>query len=287
MNIGFIGLGIMGAPMAGHLQAAGFNLFLWARRPETTAPFVEKGAVNCDSIGSLASQVDIIVLNVSDTCDVESLCLDDNGILHTAKPGTVVIDHSTICPDATKRIAATLLEKDIHLVDAPVSGGDIGAQQGILSIMVGASQAAFEKALPLFECYGKNIVHVGDQGAGQFCKACNQIMVAQTIAAVGETLLFAESVGVDPAKVREALLGGFAQSRILDVHGQRILDNNFAPGFKSKLHDKDMKIALGAAQNRGLNLQGAELAASHIEAMQAAGLGEEDSVAMFKLFRDR
>lgn len=283
MRVGYIGLGIMGKPMALNILQAGFELHVWARRPAATTDLQDAGAIAHTSLSALAQCCDVIFLNVSDTPDVEQLILGEDGLLQHAKAGTIIVDNSTISPDATRQLAAKLAEKGSAMLDAPVSGGDVGAIAGTLSIMVGGKAQDFEKVRPVFEACGTNILHIGDHGAGQVCKACNQILVAQSMAAVGEAMLLAKASGADAAKVRQALLGGFAQSRILDIHGQRILDNNFVPGFKSELHHKDMNIALEAAQQGGLALPGAQLAAEHLQAMVEQGLGGEDSSAMCKI----
>lgn len=283
MRVGYIGLGIMGTPMALNIIKAGFELTVWARREAACAPLVEAGATQVASPAALAAQVDLVFTNVSDTPDVEEVILGAEGIIHGAHPGLIVVDNSTISPDASREIAARLAQVEVDFLDAPVSGGDVGAKAGTLSIMVGGQVESFNKVLPVLQACGQNIVHIGAVGAGQVCKACNQVLVAQQMAAVGEALMLAKAMEADPAKVREALLGGFAQSRILDIHGQRILDNNFAPGFKARLHNKDMHIALHAATSRGLELPGATLAAEHIAEMVDSGLGEEDSSAMCKV----
>ncbi len=282
-RIGYIGLGIMGRPMASNILKAGFAVHVWARRPESTAPLREAGAVVHASLAELAAACDMILLNVSDTADVEQLILGADGLRQHCAPGTLIIDHSTISPASTRAIAQQLAARDIAFLDAPVSGGDVGAQAGTLSIMVGGRDEDMARALPVLQACGNNIVHIGEHGAGQVCKACNQVLVAQSMAAVGEALMLAKASGVDMGKVREALLGGFAQSRILDIHGQRIIDNNFVPGFKAALHDKDMRIALDAAQQGGLALPGATLAAGHLAALVAQGLGGEDSSALCKV----
>lgn len=282
-SIGYIGLGIMGTPMALNILKAGFDTHVWARNASATTPLTTAGATAHPNLSALAKSTDIIFLNVSDTPDVEELTIGTGGLIEHATPGTIIVDNSTISPESTRRIAAELSEKGIHFLDAPVSGGDVGAKAGTLSIMVGGPREHFEKVLPVLQACGSNIVHIGDHGAGQVCKACNQILVAQSMAAVGEAMMLAIVTGTDAAKVRQALLGGFAQSRILDLHGQRILDNNFAPGFKAELHNKDMSIALETANQEGLELPGAQLAAEHIQALVEQGLGGEDSSAMCKI----
>jgi 2-hydroxy-3-oxopropionate reductase len=230
----------------------------------------------------VAAQTDVVFVMVSDTPDVEQVILGENGVVHGARPGTVVVDMSTISPTATRRIATELAAKKIEMLDAPVSGGEVGAVNAALSIMVGGKKDVFEKVLPLFQAMGKNIVLVGDNGAGQVAKACNQIVVAVTIEAVSEALTFARKNGVDAAKVRAALMGGFAGSKILEVHGQRMLDNDFKPGFKVKLHQKDLRIVMEDAGKLGLALPGAALVAQHLNALMGAGDGELDSSAIVK-----
>ncbi|MGF1642241.1 MAG: 2-hydroxy-3-oxopropionate reductase [Thiotrichales bacterium] len=284
-RLGYIGLGIMGRPMATHLIQAGYPMSVWARRPESLAPLVAIGANPCDSAAEVARHSDIVFINVSDTSDVEQVVLGDRGVIEGANPGSVVIDNSTISPTVTRAIAEQLRQRDIEMLDAPVSGGEQGAVAATLSIMVGGRAEVFERALPFLKLLGKNIVHVGRNGAGQVAKTCNQVVVAMTIAAVGEAMVVAEASGVDPAKVREALLGGFAYSKILEVHGQRMLDNNFAPGFKARLHRKDMGIALQTAADLGVALPGAALAAQLINALVGHGGGELDSSAIVKMQR--
>jgi 2-hydroxy-3-oxopropionate reductase len=279
-KIGFIGLGIMGRPMALNLRQAGYALWVHARRPEMMQPLTQAGATACTSPKAVAEQTDIIITMVSDTPDVEQVILGDNGLIHGASAGNLVIDMSSIAASTTRRLATTLAQKNIEMLDAPVSGGDKGAIAGTLSIMVGGKPAQFERALPLFKILGENIVHIGDNGAGQIAKTCNQVLVSQTIAAVGEALLLAKAAGVDPANVRKALLGGFAGSRILEIHGQRMLNHDFQPGFKTKLHHKDMRIAMQTAHELGLALPGTALATQHLNALMGTGQGELDSAAI-------
>jgi len=222
---------------------------------------------------------------VSDTSDVEQVILGDNGVIEGVQAGSVVVDMSTVSPSATRAMAERLRAAGAEMLDAPVSGGDIGARDGTLSIMVGGPEQAFERVRPLFEVMGKNIVHIGDNGAGQVCKACNQVLVAQTIAGVGEALLLAASSGVDAAKVRDALLGGFAYSRILEVHGKRMLDDDFTPGFKAALHQKDMRIVLEAANELGIALPGAAQVAQFLNALVGDGQGDLDSAAIYRIQR--
>ena len=281
-HVGFIGPGIMGRPMASNLMKAGNALSVYGRRAESMKPLTDAGAKACKSPRDLAAQSDVIFIIVSDTPDVEEVILGENGVIHGARKGSIVVDMSTISPNATRQMAAKLAERGVEMLDAPVSGGDVGAINGTLSIMVGGKPAVFEKVLPLFQAMGKNIVHVGENGAGQVCKACNQIVVAVTIEAVSEAITFARKNGVDAAKVRAALMGGFAGSKILEVHGQRMLDNVFKPGFKVKLHQKDMRIVMEDAGKLGLGLPAAALVTQHLNALMGAGDAELDSAAIIK-----
>lgn len=283
MNLGFIGLGIMGRPMALNLRRAGHCLFIHGRRPESLLPLEEAGCTVCISAAHVAAQADIIFFMLSDTPDVEQVLFGADGVVQGANPGAVVVDMSTISPSATRRFAADLSALDIAMLDAPVSGGDVGAMNGALSIIVGGKPGVFERALPLFTVLGKNIVHVGDHGAGQVAKACNQIVVALTLQGVAEALTFAGQNGVDPVKVRAALMGGFAASRILEVHGQRMLDDNYTPGFKTKLHHKDLNIVLQTALEMGLTLPGTTLSLQHLNALMSADEGELDSAVIIKV----
>jgi len=283
MNIAFIGLGIMGRPLALNLLKAGHRLFVHARRAESMAPLVEAGAIACASPAEAARQAGIVFTMVSDTPDVEQVILGENGVLSGIAGGGLVVDMSTISPSVTRSLAARLVEHGAEMLDAPVSGGEAGAVAGTLSIMVGGTPAAFERALPLLRILGRNIVHVGANGAGQVAKACNQVVIAQTLMGVGEAFLLAKAAGVDPAKVREALLGGFASSRVLEVHGKRLLAGDYAPGFKARLHQKDMRIVLEAAHELGLALPGAAQFSQLLNALVGQGLGELDSSAVFRL----
>lgn len=283
MNIGFIGLGIMGRPMALNLLKGGHKLWVHGRRAETMQPLTAAGAVGCTSAQEAAAQAEVTFIMVSDTPDVEAVIFGAGGVAAGARKGSAVVDMSSISPIATKTMAQKLAAQGVDMLDAPVSGGEVGAINATLSIMVGGKPQAFTRVQPLFELLGKNIVHVGDHGAGQTAKVCNQMVVAQTIIAVGEALTLARKAGVDPAKVRQALLGGFAGSKILEVHGQRMLERNFKPGFKAKLHQKDIRIALLAAHELGLALPGTALAASCLNALMGSGAGELDSAAMVQV----
>ncbi len=283
MQIGFIGLGIMGRPMAINLARHEHTLHLWARRAASLEAFAQFPTHAHLSPAEVARHADIIFTMVADAPDVEEVALGVDGIVEGAKPGHIVVDMSTISPAAARRIGAVLAEKGIAFIDAPVSGGEVGAINGVLSIMAGGKTEVFEKVKPLFECMGKNIVHVGDSGAGQVAKACNQILTGIGIAAVAEAMAFAQKSDVDPARVREALLGGFAYSKILEHHGQRMIDRNFKPGFKAWMHQKDLRIVMEEAHRLGLMLPSAAVTAQMFNAMVGSGLGEEDSIAVLKL----
>ena len=253
-NIGFIGTGIMGRPMAGHLLAGGHKLYLNRHRTPPPGELIEGGAVECGSPEEVAQRADIIITMVPDTPQVESTLFGENGVAAGLSSGKLVIDMSSISPIETKVFAARINELGCDYLDAPVSGGEVGAKGASLTIMVGGSEAAFEKARPLFELMGKNITLVGENGAGQTCKVANQIIVALTIEAVGEALVFASKAGVDPGRVRQALMGGFAGSKILEVHGERMIKRTFDPGFRIGLHQKDLNLALSGARALGVSL---------------------------------
>jgi 2-hydroxy-3-oxopropionate reductase len=254
MNIGFIGLGIMGRPMAGHLLAAGYRLALAQHRSPLPRELLEKGAIVCDSTCDVAKQSDVVILMVPDTPDVERVLFGADGVAEGLTAGKLVVDMSSIDPIATRGFAARIRELGCDYVDAPVSGGEIGARNASLTIMCGAEPSAFERVRPLLELMGKNITHVGGAGDGQVAKVANQIIVALNIEAVSEALVFAAKAGANPGKVREALLGGFASSRVLEVHGERMIKRTFDPGFRIELHQKDLNLALGSARTLGLAL---------------------------------
>lgn len=284
MHIGFIGLGIMGRPMALNLLQGGHRVTVWARRAESMQPLLDAGAQGAATPAALAaSGVELVISMVADAPDVAEVMLGEHGVAQSAPTGLVAVDMSTIAPAAARDIGQRLAAAGVEFVDAPVSGGEVGAIAGTLSIMAGGSAAAFAKAQPAFACMGKNIVHVGPAGAGQVAKAANQILTGIGVLAVAEALNFARQAGADPAKVREALLGGFAYSRILENHGQRMLDRNFKPGFKSWMHQKDLNIVLQTAHQQGICLPATAATAQMFNAMQGGGLGEEDSIAVLKL----
>ena len=282
-RIGLIGLGIMGKPMANNLLQANHNLGLYARNPKSLQSFSANNIEIYNSPAELAEHCDITITIVSDSPDVENIIAGSDGIIHGAKPKHLVIDMSTISPEVTRSLAHQLAAKDIDMLDAPVSGGEQGAINGTLSIMVGGKTDVFNYAFPVLQVLGKNIVHIGDHGAGQVSKACNQILAAQTVAAVGEAFLLAKSSGVDPNKVRDALLGGFANSKVLELHGKRILDNNYKPGFKAELHFKDIGIALKSAQENNISIPGTEMVEKYLRKLVEQGDGELDSAAIAKI----
>ena len=252
-NVGFVGLGIMGAPMAGHLQAGGHQLFVLTRG-KVPEGLVAGGAKVCANGKEVAQSADIIVTMVPDTPDVEKVLFATNGVAEGLSAGKIVVDMSSISPIETKEFAKRINALGCEYIDAPVSGGEVGAKAASLTIMVGGTDAAFAKVKPLFELMGKNITLVGGNGDGQTCKVANQIIVALNIEAVGEALLFASKMGADPGKVRQALMGGFASSRILEVHGDRMVKRTFDPGFRIELHQKDLNLALNCARKIGVSL---------------------------------
>ena len=280
MKIGFIGLGIMGRPMTLNLVKGGHEVTVWARRAESMRPLLEAGARAAVSPADAAQGNELVISMVADAPDVAEVM---RGVASGAEPGLVAVEMRTIAPAAARQIGRDLAAAGVDFVDAPVSGGEVGAIAGTLSIMAGGSEAGFARAKPAFDCLGRNIVHVGESGAGQVAKAANQIVTGVGVLTVAEALNFAAKNGVDPAKVREALLGGFAYSKILENHGQRMLDRNFKPGFKSWMHQKDMNIVMQSAHQLGLCLPATAAAAQMFNAMVGSGLGEEDSIAMLKL----
>ncbi len=281
MKIGFIGLGIMGKPMAGKLIEGGHTLYLQTRSgvpDELTAA----GGTACETPKEVAQKADVIIIMVPDTPDVEKVLFGENGVAEGLSKGKIVVDMSSISPIATREFAERMQKLGADYVDAPVSGGEVGAKNAALTIMVGAKDASFEKVKPLFELMGKNITLVGGIGAGQVCKVANQIVVALNIEAVGEALLLASKAGVDPAKVRQALMGGFASSKILEVHGERMIKRTFDPGFRIELHQKDLNLALSTARGLGMSLPNTATAQELFNSCQAHGDGKLDHSAMVK-----
>jgi 2-hydroxy-3-oxopropionate reductase len=281
-NIGFIGLGIMGRPMAANLIKAGHTLYLFNRSPQNMIELSQIGGIPCQSPQEVAAHANIVFVMVSDTPDVEAVLFGPTGVIHGINPGSIVVDMSTISPLATRRFAEKLSNLGVEMLDAPVSGGQIGAEQATLAIMVGGKKEIFETVKPFFEIMGKKITLIGGNGDGQVCKMANQVVVALTIEAVGEALLLAGKAGVDVAKVREALLGGFAQSRILEVHGERMLRRTFQPGFKIRLHQKDLKIALQTGKELAVPLPNCATAQELLTAVAAQGGADLDHSAMIR-----
>jgi len=280
-HLGFVGLGIMGRPMAANLMKGGHTLYLHSRSgvaPELTAA----GGVACASAREVAAKSDVVITMVPDTPDVERALFGPGGVADGLSAGKTVIDMSSISPLETKAFAARINKLGCAYVDAPVSGGQVGARSATLTIMVGADEATFEKVKPLFDLMGKNITLVGAVGAGQICKVANQIIVALNIEAVAEALLFASKAGADPAKVRAALMGGFAASRVLDVHGERMIKRTFDPGFRIELHQKDLSLALDGARKMGVSLPNTATAQELFSACQAHGGGAWDHSAMVR-----
>ena len=281
-NLGFIGVGIMGRPMAGHLMAAGHQMFLWGRN-KLPQDLLDKDAIACTSPKEVAAKSEIVFVMVSDTPDVEQVLFSENGVAKGLSPGKIVIDMSSISPIATKEFAKRIEALGCFYVDAPVSGGEVGAKGATLTFMVGAREEIFEKVKPLLQLMGKTITLIGGNGDGQTAKVANQIIVALNIEAVAEALLFASKAGADPAKVRQALLGGFAASRILEVHGERMMKRTFAPGFKIALHAKDLNIALSGARALNVSLPGTALCQELFNANTAAGESGLDDSAMVRV----
>ncbi len=281
MKVGFIGLGIMGLPMAGHLAKAGHALHVWARHSVPKA-ILDGGAISCASGKEVAQRSEVVVTMVPDTPDVASVLFDPNGVAEGLSPGKIVVDMSSISPSDTKAFAKRIEEKGCLYLDAPVSGGEVGAKNAALTIMVGGRQEAFDRVKPLFEAMGKNITLVGGNGDGQTCKVANQIIVALNIEAVAEALVFASKLGADPVRVRQALLGGFASSRVLEVHGERMIKRTFDPGFRIELHQKDLNLALQNARQAGLALPNTATAQELFNACAARGGKRWDHSALVK-----
>ena len=281
MKIGFIGLGIMGRPMALNLKAGGHELIVPDRRSLTDE--IRAAAKVVGDAAAVAEAADAIIIMVPDTPDVEAVLFGAHGVAEGLAPGKLVIDMSSISPIETKAFAARIAAMGCDYVDAPVSGGEVGAKAASLTIMCGGTEAAFARAKPLFDLLGKNITHVGNEaGAGQVCKVCNQIIVALNIQAVSEALTFAKKAGADPAKVRQAISGGFAASRILELHAERMINRTFNPGFKVRLHQKDLNLALSSAKEMGMALPNTALAQQMFSVVTNMGGAEQDHSAMVR-----
>ncbi|WP_227749346.1 2-hydroxy-3-oxopropionate reductase [Paraburkholderia atlantica] len=278
---GFIGLGIMGKPMAANLLKNGVSLAAFTRSG-VPAELTQAGAVACDNPAAVAANADVIFIMVPDTPDVERVLFGENGLASALRAGQTVVDMSSISPMATRDFAARVRETGADYLDAPVSGGEVGAKAGSLTIMVGGEQATFDSVKPMFDMMGKNVTLIGAVGAGQVCKVANQVIVAATIEAVGEALLLASKAGVDPARVREALMGGFASSRILEVHGERMTKRTFDPGFRIELHQKDLNLALSTAQALGVSLPNTATCQALFNACVAHGGKAWDHSAMVR-----
>jgi 2-hydroxy-3-oxopropionate reductase len=278
-KVGFIGLGIMGGPMAANLQAGGCKLYLHDVKNPPLA-LVEAGATVCTNATEVAKRADVIIVMVPDTPQVEEVLFGADGVAAGLTPGKIVVDMSSISPMATKEFAKKINKRQCDYLDAPVSGGEVGARAATLTIMVGGGQEAFDRARPLFELMGKNITLVGGNGDGQTTKVANQIIVALNIQAVAEALLFASKAGADPARVRQALMGGFAASRILEVHGERMVKRTFAPGFRIELHQKDLNLALQGAKSLGISLPSTATAQELMNSCAAHGMAQLDHSAL-------
>jgi len=282
MKIGFLGLGIMGAPMAGHLIAGGHEVSTAIHRSPAPEALLAKSLKVLPSPKAVAENAEIVIIMVSDTPDVEDVLFRDDGVAAGLTPGKTVIDMSSISPLATKSFAHRIAELECDYLDAPVSGGDVGARDGTLTIMVGGPEAAVSRAMPLFELMGKTVTHIGGNGDGQTAKVANQIIVAVTVQAVSEALVFASKAGADVHAVREALMGGFAGSRILEIHGERMIERAFDPGFRIGLHQKDLNIALAGAREMGVALPGAACAQQLLSGCVARGGADWDTSAMIR-----
>ncbi|MRD72619.1 NAD-binding protein [Rhodocyclus tenuis] len=289
MKVAFIGLGIMGRPMALNLLRGGHAVTVWARRAESMRPLADAGAHTADSAAAAAANADLVISMVADAPDVEQVMLGESGVVDAlalrdpGAPPLVAVDMSTIAPAAARRIGERLAARGISFLDAPVSGGEVGAIAGSLSVMVGGDAAAFAFAQPALACVGSRVLHIGASGAGQVTKAANQILTGVGVLAVAEALNFAACNGVDAGRVREALMGGFASSRILENHGQRMLERNFAPGFKAWMNQKDLNIVLQSAHQQGVFTPLTAATSQFFNALVGNGLGEEDSIAVLKL----
>ncbi len=280
MKVGFIGLGVMGRPMAQHLRKAGHELFVWARRPDSTNGL---DAVVCATPAELGRQCEVVFTIITSSADVEGVALGQDGLIEGMAAGSVLVDCSTIAPDAARHIAARLNEKGIHMLDAPVSGGGQGAIDATLAIMVGGEAEVLEKVRPLLDCLGKRIVHIGPNGAGQVAKACNQMIMVAAIQAVAEAMRLAKAAGVDCAKVKSALSGGSAGSRVLDVMGERMVQRDFSAGIEARLHHKDYGLVRAAARQSGVPLPLTAVVDQQLNALMAQGWGRDDTSSLLRV----
>ena len=286
MRVGFIGLGAMGRPMAFNLLRGRHELTVYARRSASLAPLVERGASTATTPAALAAHCDAVFTMLTGTADVEAIVLGDDGVVHGARPGTVVIDTSTIDPTATRAIAARLGERGVDMLDAPVSGGPHGARDATLSIMVGGTADALERARPLFDCIGKKVLHMGEHGAGQATKACHQLLLLVTAQGVAEALTLARRAGLDVGRVREAMLEGMAASRVLDFFGDRMARRDFDAGIESRLYHKDLDIVMHLAHDLGVALPAGSLTMQLINGLHGRGLGRDDLSALITLVEE-
>ncbi|MGZ8203501.1 MAG: NAD(P)-dependent oxidoreductase [Burkholderiales bacterium] len=282
MKLGFIGLGVMGRPMALNLMKHGHDMAVYARRAESAKPLVDEGARFCASPAEVAGQSEIVFTMVTASSDVEQVVLGDNGLVHGADRGCVLVDMETISPMVAREIAVRLRVKEIDMLDAPVSGGPVGAQQASLSIMVGGEAAVFERVRPLFSCLGKTVVHMGPSGSGQMTKACNQLALLVTAQGAAEALTLARRSGLDPVKVREVMLGGIPSSRVLELFGKRMVDRDFSAGIETRLYHKDLAIVLGIAHELGQGLPAAAVVMQHVNAAIGSGWANDDLSSILK-----
>lgn len=280
MNIGFIGLGAMGRHMAQHLMKGGHHLGVWSRRAESAAPLVAAGASFYESPAALAAASEVVFTMVTASSDFEAVVTGPGGLIEGAKRGSVVVDMETISPAVARAVAETLAAKGIAMLDAPVSGGPMGAEQATLSIMVGGTPDVFERIKPLFACMGKTITRVGDSGAGQITKACNQLALLVATQGVAEALHLAGRLGADPAKVREVMLGGVAASRVMELFGKRMVEHNYANGIDTRLYHKDLGIVLELARAAGIASPGGAAVMQQINALMGQGRGQDDLAAL-------
>lgn len=282
-EIGFIGLGVMGKPMACNLLRNGYKVNFFARKKNIINFISRKGGNFVNSIGELAKKNKIIFLNLTDDNAINDVILSTNNVADNLNQGSIIVDFSTISPSKAVAVSKILKKKKSYFLDCPVSGGEIGAIKGNLSIMVGGELRIYKKILHLLKCVGKNITYIGESGSGQVAKVCNQIVVAQTISAISEIFVLAKKTKTSQKKIREALLGGFAFSKILEIHGEKIIKQNFKPGFKTHLHLKDLKIAVNLAKRYGLSLRGAEYSKKLLQKAVRNNLQDEDSASMSKI----
>ncbi|MGQ0752779.1 MAG: NAD(P)-dependent oxidoreductase [Betaproteobacteria bacterium] len=286
MRLGFIGLGVMGRPMALNLMKGGHEMAVYARRAASVEPLVSAGARALPTPAEVAAHAEVIFTVVTNSSDVEDVVLGSSGLIHGAASGSVVVDMETISPVVARNVACSLAEKNIDMLDAPVSGGPMGAEQATLSIMVGGKPAVFERVRPLLECLGKTIVHVGDHGAGQITKACNQLALLVTAQGIAEALSLAKKAGVDVARVRDVMMGGVAASRVLELFGKRMIERNFDNGIDARLYYKDLDIVLGLAHALGIALPAAALTMQSINALIGRGEGRKDLSSLIRIVED-